>query len=238
MGNKTQNFFITGTDTGIGKTWVACQMLRFCNRLGLRTVGLKPLASGSIVTTEGLRNQDALDLQRASSVKLPYDIINPFCYEPPVSPHLAASEVGEYLSAEKIIEGCQQGLQTETDILIVEGAGGLHIPLHDTQTLADFIQLLNFGVIVVVGIKLGCLNHSILTCESLKNRGIKTIGWIANCLDPDTLMVDEQIKTLKDYLPIPWLATVGLNSSSSASFSFLADNYHSAIDHHNLSLVD
>ncbi|HNN87204.1 MAG TPA: dethiobiotin synthase, partial [Pseudomonadales bacterium] len=156
-----QIFFIAGTDTDAGKTHIACQLLRAAQQRGLRTLSLKPLAAGAENTVEGLRNSDALMLQQASTLQLPYADINPFCFAEAIAPHIAAEKNGARLSAKEIAQRVHQVLNTvDFDYALIEGAGGWRVPLNETETLADVVKLLNLPVILVVGMKLGCLNHA------------------------------------------------------------------------------
>lgn len=199
-------FFIAGTDTGVGKTFIACQLLRAAQQRGLRTLGLKPLAAGAEITLNGLRNDDALLLLQASTVQLPYNAINPFCFEPPVAPHIAAQKNGCELDAKTIAQNIRNTLQqTDADYALVEGAGGWRLPLNDTETFADVVKLLQMPVILVVGMKLGCINHALLTAEAIRADGLELHGWIANDLGEPMTMLEENIATLERLLPAPRL---------------------------------
>lgn len=188
----SSGYFITGTDTDIGKTTYACKLLKELNQQGLRTIGVKPIASGCQRTPQGLVNQDALQLQQHASIKLPIAAINPITIEAPISPHFSPKP----LSAKEIHQACQTALQAPHDIAVVEGAGGWHCPINATETMADLAQCFGFPVILVVGIRLGCLNHSLLTLESLQNRQIPLIGWVANRLEPEMTHLSENIAYL------------------------------------------
>lgn len=197
-------FFITGTDTGVGKTFVACQLLHAAQQRGLRTLGLKPLAAGAENTADGLRNEDALLLQQAATVQLPYDAINPFCFELPVAPHIAAKKNGSVLDAKTIAKKIRNALdEAEFDYAVIEGAGGWRLPLNDTETLADVVKLLQIPVMLVVGMKLGCINHALLTAEAIRADGLALHGWIANDLGEPMPMLSENIATLERLLPAP-----------------------------------
>lgn len=197
-------FFIAGTDTGVGKTFSACQLLHTAQQRGLRTLGLKPLAAGAEKTAEGLRNEDALLLQQAATVQLPYDAINPFCFELPVAPHIAAQKNGNSLAAKSIAQDIRTTLEkTDVDYALVEGAGGWRLPLNDTETFADVVKLLQVPVILVVGMKLGCINHALLTADAIRADGLELHGWIANDLGEPMPMLAENIATLERWLPAP-----------------------------------
>lgn len=200
-------FFITGTDTNVGKTRVATRLLTTFNAQGYTTVGLKPLSSGCIRTSEGLRNQDAVALQKAASIKLPYEWINPFAFEPPIAPHVAANEINMRLSVTSLFEACQPVLNIEADVLIIEGAGGFLLPLNAQDTMADFARLLNFPVILVVGMKLGCLNHALLTSRSIKMHELQTAGWLAHSPKVEMPYLKENVDSLKEILDMPYLGT-------------------------------
>lgn len=196
----TKRFFITGTDTAVGKTYIARKLLTMFNQQGLSTVACKPVASDSAITVEGLRNEDALCLQQAASVKLPYHQVNPLAFKPPIAPHIAAQQIGEKLTVKKLISACQPALDYKADVLIVEGFGGWYAPLNGQETMADFVKALDLSVILVVAIRLGCLNHALLTHRTILNDGINFAGWIANRIDDNMLVVEENVKTLLNWL--------------------------------------
>lgn len=201
-----QVFFVTGTDTDCGKTFVACRLLQEAARAGKKTLGLKPLASGASVIDGDWRNDDALLLQQASTVSLPYAQTNPFCFAGAIAPHLAAAKNGTRLSANAIARAIQNVLaNTDADYVIIEGAGGWRTPLNDSETLADVVRLLQIPVILVVGMKLGCLNHALLTAEAIRNDGLLLHGWIANDADKTMPVLQENIATLERMLNAPRL---------------------------------
>lgn len=201
------NIFITGTDTGVGKTYIATRLLKQYNDKGLKTIGLKPVASGCELTNGKLYNDDARALQQAASVKLDYDLVNPFAFLPPIAPHLAAHATKTTLTVHTLIEKTKTALQIPADIRLVEGAGGWLLPLNDRETMADFVIRQNFSVILVVGMRLGCLNHALLTANIMQATNVHCIGWIANCMDPSMPYLNENIETLKQQLWMPHLAT-------------------------------
>ena len=197
-------FFITGTDTGVGKTFVAWQLLHAAQQCGLRTLGLKPLAAGAEKMDGEWRNEDAVLLQEAATVKLPYASINPFCFELAAAPHLAAKKTGATLSAKTIAQNVRKVLdESEFDYCVIEGAGGWRVPLNDTETMTDVVKLLQIPVILVVGMKLGCINHAVLTVEAIKADGLTLHGWIANDLGHSMPLLAENIATLERLLPAP-----------------------------------
>ena len=201
MNNK--KIFITGTDTSIGKTYVAIQLLKECNTEGLNTIGIKPVASDARFCHGKLMNDDALALQQAASIKLDYDLINPFVFEPAIAPHIAANLENRQLSVELLTQATQPALNYPADIHLVEGCGGWLCPLNDTETMADYVVANNFDVILVVGMRLGCLNHALLTYQAIKQSGARLIGWIANCIDAKMLHRDKNIQTLENLIQVP-----------------------------------
>lgn len=193
-----RKIFITGTDTNIGKTYVTVKLLQKFNRVGLKTIGLKPLATGSV---NGL-NADALSLIDSSSVKLNYTLINPFSFSLAASPNIASSN----LSAEAIYNKLQIALEKKIDIALIEGIGGWLCPINNNETMADVIKkIIDVEIILVVGIRLGCLNHALLTYKTIKDSGLNIIGWIANIIDPDMQAYSENIATLKKMIIEPCL---------------------------------
>ena len=200
--------FITGTDTEIGKTYVSVGLLKAFHRMGLSTIGLKPIAAGCFLRDEKLYNDDALLRQKASSIELDYDLINPFAFQAPIAPHLAAKQIQCELSVKKLNQKMRGVLNTPVDICLIEGLGGWMILLNETEFLADFVLPHHFNVILVIGIRLGCINHGLLTWKALRQDGANVIGWIADCIDPHLLYRDENIATLKNHLPIPCLGVV------------------------------
>lgn len=195
-----QKIFVTGTDTGIGKTYIAVGFLKKFNQYGLKTLGLKPLATGCQRNLNKLYNDDALQLKLYSSIQLPYEYINPIALEPAIAPHIAASQMQIKLDVETMQKKMAVAFSTPADVLVMEGIGGWYVPLNEEQTFADFVSNEDFSVVLVVGIKLGCLNHAILSYQAIKNSGLKFLGWVANCLEPRTEKVNAQISTLRKWL--------------------------------------
>ena len=198
--------FITGTDTEVGKTFVTTWLLKHYARQGFSTLGLKPIASGAERIDGQLRNDDALQLQRASTYQLSYDVINPFCFGPPIAPHLAAEQVGRPLTRSQVIASLQ--LSHAVDVCLVEGAGGWLLPLNQDTLLPELIQHFNLPVILVVGMRLGCINHALLSVQAIQASLSPLLGWIANNLDPNIRMLDENIETLRRLIPVPCLGIV------------------------------
>lgn len=204
-----ETIFITGTDTNIGKTYVSRLLLEKYNSQGWKTFGIKPIASGCEETASGsLQNSDALTLQQAASIKRPYQQVNPIAFRDPIAPHIAAEKTGVQLTAHRVRKAILASLEPEADINLIEGVGGWSVPLNDHELLSDVISEMNIPVILVIGIKLGCLNHALLTYESILAKGVPFKGWVANCIDPDMLMIEENISTLKKRIKAPCLLKV------------------------------
>ena len=203
-----RGIFITGTDTGVGKTVVAAGLVRLAAQRGTRVVGLKPVASGAERTAAGLRNDDALALAAAGSVPLPYEVTNPCCFEPAIAPHLAAAEAGAVVRPSDLCHWYPQATAA-AELAIVEGAGGWRVPLHPDGFLSDLPEALGLDVILVVGLRLGCLNHARLTAEAIERGGrCRLLGWIGNRIDPGFARLDDNLATLARLLGGPALAVV------------------------------
>lgn len=200
--------FIAGTDTGVGKTYASCNLLNFFNQQGLSTLAIKPISSGSLMTIDGLRNEDALALQQHASIKLAYEEVNPFTFLPPIAPHIGAEQQGIKLTLPHILEKCAPALNHTADLHLIEGTGGWLVPLNDKETFADLALALNAEIILVVGIRLGCINHTLLSIEAIKNKGCKLKGWIANCIDQDMLHLEENITSLKARIHEPLIGII------------------------------
>ncbi len=203
-----KKFFIAGTDTDVGKTLIACGLLEKARQQGLRTVAIKPLAAGCEQTEDGLRNGDALALQAAMTADLPYSEVNPVAFEPPIAPHIAAQQVGKSISASRLTGFCNGLLMQPSDFFLVEGAGGWRVPLNARESLSDLPKSLALPVVLVVGMKLGCLNHAVLTAEAIRRDGLTLAGWVANRVDPDMSCYEENIDSLKTLLRAPCLGEV------------------------------
>ena len=203
-----QWLFITGTDTDVGKTVVACGFLAAANDQGLRTAAIKPVAAGCEITQQGMTNDDALQLQAAASHKLSYQQINPVALEPAIAPHIAAAESGVRMSASRLVGYCRGVSLMPVDMVVIEGAGGWRVPINSRETLADVARELECAVIVVVGMRLGCLNHALLTMEAIRRDGLQIAGWVANILDTEMPRLQENIDTLMQCINEPCLGTV------------------------------
>jgi dethiobiotin synthetase len=204
----SQSIFITATDTDAGKTLVAESVLLAANQIGLSTLGYKPVAAGCEATAQGLRNQDALTLQHAASIEIPYEQVNPIAFAEPVAPHLAARRCGEKIDLKCIQYGYVDLCKKSADLLLIEGAGGWRLPLGDGAFMSDFVIRNEIPVILVIGLKLGCLNHALLTYESLQNDGVKVLGWIANQIDPNMLYLQDNIDELHSLIDAPCLGVI------------------------------
>ena len=202
-----RGYFITGTDTGVGKTAVTLGLMALLQAQGKTVAAMKPVASGCERGAAGLVNDDARQLQRQSSVALPYALVNPYAFEPPIAPHIAAARAGVALSI-GTIRSAFDVIAGRTDCVLVEGVGGWLVPLNGAETLADLAVALGLEVILVVGIRLGCLNHALLTAESILSSGCVPAGWVANRLPPDTEAAEENINALKTRLSFPLLGEV------------------------------
>lgn len=203
-----QIYFVTGTDTDAGKTLVASALLHKANEKGLRSIGLKPLAAGCEETPDGLRNADALLLQQNASVKLSYDQVNPVALAEPMAPHIAAQRENRRLSADRLVAFCRGALMQPADFVLIEGAGGWRVPLNPSETLARVPQLLQIPVIMVVGMKLGCISHALLTAEAIARDGLTLAGWVVNVIDPEMPVLQENIDTIRAALRAPLLGTL------------------------------
>lgn len=200
-----KSYFVTGTDTGVGKTTVSCALLAAANAQGLRTLALKPLAAGAEAGPEGLRNEDALALMAAMSESLSYEEVNPVCLPAPLSPHLAARAAGRRVSVQQLAGFCRGTLTRRADLALVEGAGGWRVPVSDRELFSELPRQLGLPVLLVVGLRLGCLNHAILTAEAVVRDGLRLAGWVGNVLDPAMGDLDGNISTLTAMLPAPCL---------------------------------
>ena len=190
-----KGYFVTGTDTGVGKTLATVGLTRALVARGLRVAVMKPVAAGTVKTPEGEFNDDALDLLAASNVKASYEDVNPWLLQTPASPHLAARFEGVSIRHERIV-GAYLRLAKEADILLAEGAGGWLAPISTTETMADVAERLALPVIMIVGLRLGCLNHALLTRDGIRARGLPFAGWIANRLQTEMPFANANIETL------------------------------------------
>lgn len=198
-----QGYFVTGTDTGVGKTTISCALLRTFAAQGKKVVGMKPVVAGS----ENGRWHDVEQLIAASNINAVREHINPYAFDPPVSPHIAAQQAGIDIDL-AVIQHAYQALSNQADVVIVEGAGGFLVPLNAQQTGADLARALNLPVILVVGMRLGCLNHALLSAQAIRAAGLPLAGWVANGIDPQMMALEENIATLERRLDGPLLGVV------------------------------
>lgn len=201
-------FFVTGTDTEIGKTTIAAGLLHAARMAGLSTAAAKPVASGCTLTADGLRNDDALALLGECTLALRYEEVNPLAFEPAIAPHLAAQEAGVLLNVAALQGPVQAILDKRADFTLVEGAGGWRVPLAGREALSDLAIALQLPVILVVGVRLGCINQALLTAEAILRDGLPLAGWVANLVDPHTSRLHDNLAALAERLPAPCLGYV------------------------------
>ena len=201
--------FVAGTDTGVGKTFVAAALLRRFSALGLRAAGMKPIAAGC----EQGRNDDVEALLAAGMGGLDRTLVCPYLFEPPIAPHIAAAEAGVTIDL-SVIERAFHALANQADIVIVEGVGGFRVPLGESGDAAELPKRLGLRVILVVGMRLGCLNHALLTKEAIKTEGLELAGWVANRIDPAMARAEENIEALRRRLRAPLIADVPFGAPS------------------------
>jgi len=217
----TRDVFVTGTDTGIGKTFVSVALLRALRMAGLRAVGMKPVASGCELTPRGLRNDDALALQAASDPRPDYALVNPLAFAAPISPHLAAAAEGRRITLEPI-HAAYALLGAHADARVVEGIGGWLAPLSDRLVAGDLAHALRLPVILVVGLRLGCLNHALLSARAIRADGCELLGWIGNQIEPSLPALAGNLDTLRARLPAPCLGVLEYAMPTAAAAQALA----------------
>lgn len=200
-------FFIAGTDTDVGKTVASKAILNALAAKGLKTIGYKPVAAGSEKTEDGFRNSDALHLQRVSTVEVAYEDINPYALELPASPHIAAKRENVTIEYPVLSEKLAQHKQ-DADVVLVEGAGGWRVPVSDSECLSSWVQQEKLPVVLVVGIKLGCLSHAMLTLDAIKADSLEVVGWVANRINPGTEHYADIISMLEDKMNVPKLGEI------------------------------
>jgi len=200
----SQAWFITGTDTGIGKTWCTLALMQYFKNQGLQVAGMKPVAAGCYYTDEGYRNSDAEQILAACDVDVPYDWVNPYAFLPPISPHLAAEQEGEEVSLQRIASAYHM-LAAQVDSVVVEGAGGWRVLVNKDQYMKDIVKVINAKVILVVGLRLGCINHALLSAEAIKRDGCELVGWVANSVSPE-IAAQNSMETLIELMDVPMLA--------------------------------
>ncbi len=200
-------YFITGTDTGVGKTLVSAALIHGLVTLGLNVIGMKPVAAGCRRVGDQLIADDVEQLAAAGNLNAPFHLINPYAFEPAIAPHIAAQQAGMDIKLDVIAQACQQ-LKARADVVIVEGVGGFRVPLGNDVDTADLAKMLGMPVILVVGMRLGCLNHALLTAEAIQARGLKLAGWVANQLDPEMTAFNANLHSLQQRLTAPCLGTL------------------------------
>jgi dethiobiotin synthetase len=208
--------FITGTDTGVGKTRIATALCLAFAAAGKRVAAMKPVASGCARTPAGLRNDDATALLGAMNVRASYAEVNPYAFEPAIAPHIAAAEAGLCIDFE-VLDRCYERLSLQSDATIVEGAGGWLAPLDATRTFADLAARWRLDVILVVGLRLGCLNHALLTAESVERRGLRLSGWVGNSVEPEFTRREENLAALETRIAAPCLGTFAYSPEAGAA---------------------
>lgn len=202
------HYFVTGTDTDVGKTRVAAALLYKARQAGLTTAAVKPVAAGCEYVGGHWVNDDALRLQAQCWPPLTYGAVNPVAFEAPVAPHIAAAEQGASLNVTALAQACRAVLAGGAEFAVVEGAGGWRVPLNDTETLADLAQALELPVILVVGVRLGCINHALLSIEAIERDGLRLAGWVANVVDPNTARLEANLDTLRRQIAAPCVGVV------------------------------
>lgn len=195
-------FFITGTDTGVGKTLITSALISLLAEKGLKVAGMKPVASGSRETVQGLRNDDAEMLMAHSNLQMEYTLINPYVFAAPVAPHVAAQKSGQKIVISQIMENYNV-IRQRADVILVEGVGGWRVPLNEYEELSDLAALLSLPIILIVGLRLGCINHALLTADAISRKGLKLLACVASQIDPDYLYTEETLQTLRQRLKVP-----------------------------------
>lgn len=214
------HYFITGTDTGVGKTFVTCALLYTLKAQGIAAIGMKPIAAGGEMTPDGLNNEDVEALHLASVVKLQREDLNCYLLSEPIAPHIAAANEDIDIDLDVIRQRFDQ-LAELADVVLVEGVGGFIVPLGDSINTADLAQDLDLPVILVVGMRLGCLNHALLTQEAILARGLTLAGWVANQIDPHMAELDANIEALEERIRAPLLGVIEWQKQPDAESVFL-----------------
>ncbi len=215
-----KSYFVTGTDTDAGKTLAAAAMLEAANQLGARTGALKPVAAGVVESDQGPCNDDALLLQQYSNQKMSYQQVNPVLLQEAIAPHIAAEREGKRVTAERLVGFCRGVMMQPMDLLLIEGAGGWRVPLNANEYLSDIPKRLQTPVILVVGMRLGCINHSLLSAQAIAADGLPIAGWIANQIDPDMSCYQENLQSIRERLrapllgEIPYMETVSVETAA------------------------
>lgn len=222
-----RSYFVTGTDTGVGKTLVTAALLRRLRNAGVAVAGMKPVAAGAADGPEGRANADALLLQAESSVRHPYATVNPWLFEPAIAPHIAAAEAGLSIDTGRIV-AAHERLRAGAEVVLAEGAGGFLVPLDAKRSCAELPGLLGMEVLLIVGLRLGCLNHALLTAEAIAARGLAFSGWVGNSIDADFPRRDANLATLTARLAapclgiVPWMTEPAVGKAAAALSGALA----------------
>jgi len=208
-----QSYFVVGTDTSVGKTYIASALVRYFAAAGKKTAGMKPIASGCELSEHGiwqgqLVNDDVVALYEASSVKAPLELINSYHFAPAIAPHIAAEKAGVDIDLDLIVRA-YHALAKMAEVVVVEGAGGFLVPVSAQQSMADLAVKLDLPIVLVVGMRLGCINHALLTVEAIRARGLQLAGWVANQIEPDMPMFAENLASLRERIDAPCLSVVG-----------------------------
>lgn len=206
-------WFITGTDTDVGKTFVACALLHALRQRGLQAQGMKPVAAGCDAAG---RNEDVEQLIAASASQAPRELVNPYAFGAAIAPHIAAADANVVIDLPGIVDACQR-LRASSQALVVEGAGGFCVPLGPDCDSADLARALGLPVILVVGMRLGCLNHALLTQQAIAASGLPLAGWIANCIDPAMPRQEENLRALQQRIHAPLLAVIPYGTTPEAA---------------------
>lgn len=214
------SLFVTGTDTDAGKTVISVALIDLLKQQGLRVAGMKPIASGCELTEVGLRNDDAMQLAQHANVHLPYDMINPYAFQPAIAPHIAAAQVNVDIDLDVIKHNFEQ-IQQQVDSVVVEGAGGWLVPINQQHTIADIASTLNLPVILVVAIRLGCINHALLSVNAIAQSGLRLVGWVANCVENNP-QADYIIDSIKQRVEAPCLGVIPYLTENQQAYPFLS----------------
>jgi dethiobiotin synthetase len=215
-GGAPRGLFVAGTDTGVGKTLASCALLHQLRRHGLRSVGMKPVAAGVEHTPDGPVNADVTALRGASSWQAALREVNPYCFDPPIAPHLAARESGVRIELATVVRAFR-ALQARADAVVVEGVGGLLVPLNEREDAGDMAAALGLPLVLVVGMRLGCLNHALLTRQAIAARSLRLAGWIANSIDPGMSRFDENLQALRERIDAPLLGVMPFRTCPDAA---------------------
>jgi dethiobiotin synthetase len=216
----TKAYFVTGTDTGVGKTLVTSALLYGYSLQGLTTAGMKPVSAGCAEENGRLISDDVTMIMSAGNIVAALEQHNPYTFAPPIAPHIAAQQANKIIKP-RVIQVAYQTLAAKADVVIVEGIGGFRVPLGEQLDTADLAQILNMPVVLVVGMRLGCINHTLLTVEAIQARGLELAGWVANRVDPGMAAFEENLQTLEQHIPAPCLGV--LPYLPQADFKLAAD---------------